>query len=100
MNDWEVRHHITRQGSSDPGAVQHIALLDGLMASIGAHLARGGSFPDANASEAYGQIIDGGIQLLNDATGGLDAGTLWSEYAAHAETVCWNLDMSEIAWQR
>ena len=98
--DWMVRHGIARAESSDPRAVQHIALLDGLMASIGAHLARVGSFPDANASEAYGQIIGGGVQLLNDATGPLDAGTLWDEYAAHAETVHWNIDMSEIAWQR
>ena len=96
--DWAQRHYVARSGSSDPRAVQHIALLNGLETSIAAHLAQGGSFPDAEASEAYGSVIEGGLRLLNQNTGPLDAGTLWSEYAGLAETVCWNIDESQIAW--
>ncbi len=100
MTDWAERHAIARAGgSSDPSAVQHIALLNGLATSVAAHLARGGSFPDANSSEAFGAVIEGGLQLLNDSTGPLDAGTLWDEYAELADQVCWDIDMSEVAWK-
>jgi len=96
--DWRTRHNQRRSSPITTEEKRVATLLVAVNKSIDYHLEGGGGFPDANTSEAYGQIIEGVVTLLNEGVGGLDAGRLWDECAGLAEKVCWDLDMSEVAW--
>ena len=96
--DWLTRHYIARQSPTTVEEERLVLLLDGIRDSIDCHLQLD-SFPDGCASEAYGQAIEGFIELLNFGTGKLDAGTLWTEAALLAELACWDLDLSKIIWE-
>lgn len=57
-------------------------------------------WPDSNTSEAYGQILEGIVRLLNEDLGGLDGGSLWDEVYQLADTVSWDLDASTVRWEQ
>ena len=58
--------------------------------------ANGTTFPDSNASAAFGQICEGLSQLLNENLAHYDGGTLSEWIDTIAERVRWSMDESEI----
>jgi len=92
---WKARHMLERHiQPENPVAV----LMDAVSTAINTY--DEGRFPDSNTSRGYGEILDGIIILLNEDLGGMDGGYLWDEVAQLAEIVHWDLDMSEIAWEK
>lgn len=101
---WQQRHYAIRSTGGHPVAI----LLDAVTIAIERPKRRGAkgspssgreiTWPDANATAGYGQVLDGILQLLNENLDGMDGGTLWIEVAALAETIGWDLDTSQVIW--
>ncbi len=88
---WQSQHYIERSAAAHPIA----QLLNAVTTGVRNYERE---WPDSNTTRGYGEILEGIIVLLNEDTGGMDSGTLWTEIATLAETIRWDLDMSEITY--